>query len=59
MIVYKIKRLFGGMKRSCKMRTSDKNKRRYSKRYRRWWFWEESRWNQRHGKNSNTVQTDL
>jgi len=49
MIVYEIKHLFGGMKRSCKMRTSDKNKRKYNKRYRRWWFWEESRWNARHG----------
>ena len=49
MIVYKVIRLFGGRRSSVKMRTSDKNKRLYSKRYRRIWFWHEDRWNQRHG----------
>ena len=51
MFVYKVKMLFGGRRRYVKTRTSDKNKRRYSKRYRRVWFWHEDRWNQRHGIN--------
>ena len=42
MIVYKVKRLFGGMKRYIKRRTSDKNKRFYMKfkrfrGHRYWW----------------------
>ena len=48
MIVYKIIDLFGVRKRSCKRRVSDKNKRLYSKKFRRLWFWQEDRWNQRH-----------
>ena len=36
------------LKRSCKKRVSDKNKRLYSKKFRRLWFWQEDRWNQRH-----------
>ena len=59
MIVYRVIRWAGTKPKTRKMRTSDKNKRRYSKRYRRIWFWHEDRWNQRHGENSNTVQTDL
>lgn len=48
MIVYKVVGLFGLRKRVIKMRVSDKNARRYSKRYRRIWFWNEDRWDQRH-----------
>jgi hypothetical protein len=43
MIVYEVKGLFGLRKRAIKMRTSDKGKRLYSKRYRRIWFWSEDR----------------
>jgi hypothetical protein len=49
MIVYRVVGLFSLRKRVIKMRTSDKNARRYTKRYRRIWFWNEDRWNQRHG----------
>jgi hypothetical protein len=48
MIVYCVKGLFSFRKRVIKMRTSDKGKRLYSKRYRRIWFWNEDKWNQRH-----------
>jgi len=51
MIVYRVVGLFSLRKRVIKMRTSDKGKRLYSKRYRRIWFWHEDRWNQRHGIN--------
>jgi hypothetical protein len=42
MIVYKVKRLFGSMKRCVKMRTSNKNKRFYDNFHKRrgqnyWW----------------------
>ena len=59
MIVYQVKGLFSLRKRAIKMRTSDKGKRLYSKRYRRIWFWHEDRWNQRHGENTNTVQEHM
>ena len=59
MIVYRVIRWAGTKPKTRKMRTSDKNKRRYSKRYRRIWFWHEDRWNQRHGENSNPVQTNM
>jgi len=49
MIVYRVVGLFSLRKRVIKMRVSDKNTRRYTKRYRRIWFWHEDRWNQRHG----------
>ena len=49
MIVYKVVDLFGTRRRCIKERKSDKNKRLYSKRFRRLWFWHEERWNQRHG----------
>ena len=60
MIVYEIKRLFGGMKRSCKMRTSDKNKRFYDNFYKRrgqsyWWKGYEPV----NEEDTNTVQTDM
>jgi len=48
-IIYRVVNLFGLRKRCVKERRSDKNARRYSKRYRRMWFWHEERWNQRHG----------
>jgi len=53
MIVYKVVGLFSLRKRVIKMRTSDKNARQYTKRYRRIWFWNEDRWNQRHGIKGN------
>ena len=61
MIVYRrsVSELFKLRRRFIKMRCSDENKRRYSKRYRRIWFWHEDRWNQRHGENSNTVQEHM
>ncbi len=42
MIVYRVKRLFGSMKRCVKMRTSNKNKRFYDNFHKRrgqnyWW----------------------
>jgi hypothetical protein len=42
MIVYRVKRLFGSMKRCVKMRTSDRNKRFYDNFHKRrgqsyWW----------------------
>ena len=49
MIVYQVKGLFSIRKRVIKMRVSDKNTRRYTKRYRRIWFWNEENWNRRHG----------
>ena len=49
MIVYCVKGVFSLKKRVIKMRVSDKNARRDTKRYRRIWFWNEDRWNQRHG----------
>lgn len=51
MIIYKVNRLFGGIKRGVKMRTSDKKVRLYQeiKRYRRQWYWHETHWNIRHG----------
>lgn len=50
-IVYSVKRLFGGRRRYVKTRTSGKNKRKHEefRRLRRWWFWHEDKWNQRHG----------
>jgi hypothetical protein len=48
-IVYRVVNLIGVRKRWIKERRSDKNARRYSKRYRRMWFWHEERWNQRRG----------
>lgn len=59
MIVYKVVGLFSLRKRVIKMRVSDKNARRDTKRYRRIWFWHEDRWNQRHGENTNTVQEHM
>ena len=58
MIVYSVKMLFGGRRRYVKTRLSDKNKRRHAKikRFRRWWFWNEDRWNQRHGIKSEQWQ---
>jgi hypothetical protein len=56
MIVYKVVDLFGVRKRFIKERRSDKNARRYSKRYRRMWFWHEDRWNQRQGIKSEQWQ---
>ena len=48
-------------KRWVKMRVSDKSKRRHDwvETYRRIWFWHEDRWNQRHGKDTNTVQEHM
>ena len=50
MIVYRVVDLFGIRKRYIKERRSDKNKRKHErcKRFRRWWFWHEDKWNQRH-----------
>ena len=60
MIVYRVKRLFGSMKRCVKMRTSNRNKRFYDNFHRRrgqsyWWKGYEPV----DEENSNTVQTDL
>jgi len=54
MIVYATKRgVFGKLllRRWFQLRRSDKNARRDMNihRYRRQWFWNEDRWNQRHG----------
>jgi hypothetical protein len=54
MIVYGTKRgAFGKLllRRWFQLRRSDKNARRdiNVQRYRRQWFWNEDRWNQRHG----------
>jgi hypothetical protein len=49
MIVYRVVDLFGTRRRVVKERKSDKNARKYSRNYRRIWFWHEDRWNQRHG----------
>ena len=59
MIVYRVKRLFGSMKRCVKMRTSDKHKRFYDNFHRRrgqsyWWKGYEPV-----DEDSNTVQTDM
>jgi hypothetical protein len=45
-IVYKVKRLFGFMKRDIKMRSSDKNKRVYAKinKLRKMWWHFKARW---------------
>jgi hypothetical protein len=45
-IVYKVKRLFGFIKRNIKMRTSDKNKRLYDKisKYKKIWWHFKTRW---------------
>ena len=54
MIVYGAKRSPTGkllLRRWFKLRSSNKNARRDTKRYRRIWFWHEERWNQRHGIN--------
>lgn len=47
MIVYKVKRLFGFMKRDIRMRSSDKNKRVYDKitKLRKTWWHFRTRWN--------------
>jgi hypothetical protein len=46
MIVYKVKRLFGFMKRDIRMRSSDKNKRVYDKmsKLRKMWWHFKNRW---------------
>ena len=51
MIVYKVVDLFGVRRRFIKQRRSDKRARLGKKlrTYRRLWFWNEDRWNQRHG----------
>ena len=51
MIVYKVVDLFGVRRRFIKQRRSDKRARLGKKlrTYRRIWFWNEDRWNQRHG----------
>ena len=54
MIVYAVKRGVGGrliLKRWVKMRRSDINARRDIRvqKYRRLWWWDASRWDQRHG----------
>jgi len=49
------------LRRWMQIRKSYKHVRRdiETKRYRRQWFWNADRWDQRHGENSNTVQTDM
>ena len=62
MIVYGTKRgAFGKLllRRWYKKRVSDKNKRKCDIKFRRIWWWSATRWNQRHGENSNTVQTNM
>ena len=63
MIVYRFKNQNGYVmwnSRPVKMRRNDPTARRNFKRFRRIWWWEEMRWNQRHGiKDTNTVQTDM
>ena len=46
------------LRRWVKMRVSDKSKRRHDRvdTYRRQWFWNEDRWNQRHGIKSEQWQ---
>jgi len=64
MIVYATKRGVGGrliLKRWIKKRKSDINARRDIRvqTYRRLWWWDASRWDQRHGQDSNTVQEHM
>lgn len=54
MIVYRYKNQNGYVmwnSRPVKMRRNDPTARRNFKRFRRIWWWEEMRWNQRHGIN--------
>jgi lauroyl/myristoyl acyltransferase len=62
MIVYRVIRWAGTRPKTVKMRTSDKRARldQRIRTYRRQWFWNEDRWNQRHGiKDTNTVQEHM
>lgn len=62
MIVYRFKNQNGYVlwnSRLVKMRRNDPTARRNFKRFRRIWWWEEMRRNQRHGKDTNTVQEHM
>jgi len=62
MIVYRYKNQNGYVMWNCrpvKQRRLDPKTRRNVRRFRRIWWWEEMRWNQRHGENTNTVQEHM